>query len=426
MIQKKRLLYLVTTDAYFISHRLPLAKAAKKAGFEILVAATKTLSDDCITQEGFTFIPLQDLRRTGQNPFQDLRALLEIIRIYKRHKPDVLHHVALKPVLYGSLAAWWTGVPRVINALTGLGYLFISTKWSSRLIRFFVMVFFRVLFNRPKSILILQNKDDYAKFAAFVKLANLALIRGSGVDTTHFCPHPITPAKAGAQGNARDLASGKDLETRNALQVALDSCSGAGMTNKKSGDDNIENESGKVKEREPLKIALVARMLWDKGIGEAVDAIKLLKARNTPVELLLCGNPDPENPRSIDEQTLNAWQDQGLVQWLGHKEDVATLYQSVDIALLPSYREGLPKSLLEAASCGLPIVTSDVPGCREVVVNDENGFLVTLTPKSIADAIQKLTDNPQQRHTMGLKSRELALKEFSVEKICRETVALYE
>jgi len=371
MIKKRRILYLVTTDAYFLSHRLPLARAAKKTGFTVLVAAAQTLSKDCITPEGFTFIPLKKLKRAGQNPLQDLQALVEIIQIYRRHKPDVVHHVALKPVLYGSLAAWWTGVPRVVNALTGLGYLFISTKWISRVIRSCVMGFFRVLFNRRRSVLILQNRDDYAKFEKFVKPTHLALVRGSGVDTVHFS----SPSKQ-AKNN-------------------------------------------------PIKIALVARLLWDKGIGEAVAAVKILKGRGVPVELLLCGNPDPENPRSISEQTANKWQEDGLVRWLGHVHDVAALYQTVDIALLPSYREGLPKSLLEAASCGLPIVTSNVPGCREVVIEGENGFLTELTPESIAEALQKLVDNPDQRRTMGLKSREMVLKEFSVERICEETLGVY-
>jgi glycosyltransferase involved in cell wall biosynthesis len=373
--KKPSILYLVTTDAYFLSHRLPLARAAQKAGFEIFVAASRTLPKDRITPEGFTFIRLKKLKRTGQNPFQDLQALREIIQIYRDHKPTIVHHVALKPVLYGSLAAWFTGVSRVVNALTGLGYLFISNKWISRLIRSFVLLFFRVLFNRSGFVLVLQNRDDYAKFAKFVKPSNLALIRGSGVDTVHFSPlsdKPVIPAQAGA-----------------------------------------------------IKIALVARLLWDKGIGEAVEAIKILKNRGVPVELLLCGNPDPENPRSISEQTVNKWQEDGLVRWLGHVSDVAALYHSVDIALLPSYREGLPKSLLEAASCGLPIVTSNVPGCRELVIEGENGNLTDLTPGSIAEALENLVNNPEQRRTMGLKSREMTVKEFSIERICEETLQVY-
>ena len=404
----------MTTDAYFLSHRLPLARAAQKAGFEIFVAASRTLPEDRITPEGFTFIRLKKLKRTGQNPFQDFQALREIIQIYRNHKPTIVHHVALKPVLYGSLAAWFTGVSRVVNALTGLGYLFISNKWISRLIRSFVLLFFRVLFNRSGFVLVLQNRDDYAKFAKFVKPSNLALIRGSGVDTVHFSPSSskfVTPAQAGAQGNKQDLDSDEGHEAPNAVPVALDP--------RLRGGDKREHGDNKV------KIALVARLLWDKGIGEAVEAIKILKNRGVPVELLLCGNPDPENPRSISEQTVNKWQEDGLVRWLGHVTDVAALYHSVDIALLPSYREGLPKSLLEAASCGLPIVTSNVPGCRELVIEGENGNLTDLTPGSIAEALENLVNNPEQRRTMGLKSREMAVKEFSIERICEETLEVY-
>ncbi len=367
----KSILYLVTTDAYFLSHRLPLARAARDSGFKVLVATTKTLKSDSITQEGFTFIPLKKLKRTGQNPLEDLRALLEIIQIYRGHKPDIVHHVALKPVLYGSLAAWFTRVPRVINALTGLGYLFISTRWTSRFLKSMVMGFFRALFNRSNHTLILQNKDDFKKFAEFVRPQNLALIRGSGVDTKHFCPSP-----------------------------------------KKTNNH-------------PLKVALVARMLFDKGVQEAVDAVTLLKKHGTPITLLLAGMPDLENPRSICEQKLNEWHKSGDAQWIGHQDDVAKLYQTVDVALLPSYREGLPKSLLEAASCGLPIIASDVPGCREVVKDGDNGFLVPLTPKGIAEALQKMAEDQALRHRMGKKSRLMALAEFSKERISEETLALY-
>ena len=367
----RRILYLVTTDAYFLSHRLPMALAAKKAGFDVLVAAKDTGFGTTIQSHGLTFIPLHKLKRTGQNPLQDLSALRELVAIYKKYRPDVVHHVALKPVLYGSLAAFFARVPKTVNALTGLGYLFISKKWSVRLIRSMVMIFFRWLFNRPNSVLILQNRDDYAKFHAFVPKDKLALIRGSGVDTKTFVPAQTKPKNT------------------------------------------------------PLKVALVARMLWDKGVGESIDAVRLLREQGAPIDLILCGDPDPENPRSIDEKALKGWQAEGLCQWIGHQKDVVALYHDVDIALLPSYREGLPKSLLEAASCGLPIVTSDVPGCREVVEEGKNGFLMPLDSKAIAGALEKLTNDPKLRTTMGAYSRTLAVDHFSVEKICTETVDVY-
>lgn len=367
----RRILYLVTTDAYFLSHRLPIAQAAKKAGFEVLVAATDTGHAKAITKAGFRFIPLKQLKRAGQNPFQDLKALFEIIHIYRDQKPHMVHHVALKPVLYGSLAAWFTRVPAKVNALTGLGYLFISKKWFVRAIRSLLMRLFRFLFTRPRSVLILQNKDDYKKFNAFVPKGKLALIRGSGVDTNFFVP-PVEPPK-----------------------------------------------------NTPLKVALVARMLWDKGVGEALEAVKLLKGRGVDLELLLCGDPDLENPRSLDKKTLEEWDKEGLCRWLGHQKDISKLYQSIDVALLPSYREGLPKSLLEAAGCGLPIVTTDVPGCREVVEDGKNGFLTPLDPEAIADALEKLIQDPKLRKRMRTHSRTLAVQEFSLERICGETLEVY-
>lgn len=368
-----RLLYLVTTDAYFLSHRLPVALGAQEAGLEVLVACRDTGQRPKIEALGFTFIPLHTLERTGINPFHDLKTLTEIAKIYEKHKPDIVHHVALKPVLYGSIAAFLNQIPRTINALTGLGYVFISKNLLVKGLRFTIMQIFRLLFRRKGSTLIVQNQDDYEMFKKFLNTDQIALIRGSGIDTTFFCPPKTLP-----QNN-------------------------------------------------PLKLALVARMLWDKGIGETIEAIRILRANNIPVQLILCGAPDPENPRSIDEKTLKDWHSQGLCTWVGHQSDIVALYHTADAAILPSYREGLPKSLLEAAGCALPIITSDVPGCREVVQDGENGFLAPITPQAIAEAITRfLALSPEERHHMGQKGRTYACKQFAIPLIVEKTLILYE
>jgi glycosyltransferase involved in cell wall biosynthesis len=372
MTHFRRLFYLVTSDAYFLSHRLPVALAAKEKGFDVFVVCSDTGHRTEIEQLGFKVLPLYTLKRTGKNPFNDLKTLTEIAKIYEKYKPDIVHHVALKPVLYGSIAAFLNQVPRTINALTGLGYVFISKNPFIRLLRFIIMGMFRFLFQRQGSTLIVQNQDDYEKFRTFLAPDQIALIKGSGVDTSLFCP-PKTPPK-----------------------------------------------------NNPLKLALVSRMLWDKGIGETIEAIRLLKEEGVPITLLLCGDPDPENPKSIDKKTLELWHRGGLCTWMGHQHSIATLYQSVDGAILPSYREGLPKSLMEAASAGLPIITSDVPGCREVVRDHENGFLIPISPLSIASAIKRfIALSEKERQTMGQKSRALACRDFASPLIATQTLDLY-
>ncbi len=367
----KKILYLVANDAYFLSHRLPVALAAKKQGYKIIVVAKDTGNQKEITKHGFQFIPLTKLERGGLNPFKDLSALQEMMAIYRRIQPDLVHHVAMKPVLYGSIAAWISKVPAVINALTGLGYLFISQSSKARIIRYFVMTVFKYLFSKKQFCLLLQNKDDLSFFKARMPKAKVEIIRGSGVDINHFKP----------------------LET---------------------------------KEMPTIKIALVARMLWDKGIQEAIDAMQILKQKNIKADLYLYGDPDPENPKSISERQLKRWEKEGLCKWTPHTKDVAKVYQESDIALLPSYREGLPKSLLEAAACGLPIVTTDVPGCREVVENDVNGFLVPLKDhKIMADRLEILINFKPLRNKMGAISRQKSEQEFSTTIITKQTVGLY-
>ncbi len=367
-----KILYLVANDAYFLSHRLPVAVAAKKHGYEVVVVAKDTGCRQEIEKHGIRSIPLTKLNRGGLNLFKDLVALVEIKKIYQQEKPDIVHHVAMKPVLYGSIASWITKTPKVINALTGLGYLFISSSLKAKVIQTLLMTFFKFLFPKKQFCLLLQNRDDFKFFKEQIPGARIEMIRGSGVDINEFKP-------------------------------------------------------GSGKKRSRIHISLVARMLWDKGIQEAIDAMKVLKNKNIDADLYLYGNPDPENPKSISEKQLKRWQQEGLCKWQKHTKDIAKVYQESDIALLPSYREGLPKSLLEAAACGLPIITTDVPGCREVVENEVNGFLVPLKDhKIMADRILELINSKPLCDEMGKLSRQKAEKEFAVSVIVKETIKLYQ
>jgi glycosyltransferase involved in cell wall biosynthesis len=370
-MSRPRLLFLVTEDWYFCSHRLPLAVAAREAGFDVSVATRVREHADEIRRAGVEPIPI-GLSRRSANPYRELRALREIVRTYRAAKPDIVHHVALKPVIYGSLAARLAGVPAVVNALAGLGYLFSSRDRRARLVRPVVEAAFRALLDRPGSQLVVQNPDDLRLLLGerVVGPDRAVLIRGSGVDTTRFVPAPEP-------------------------------------------------------EGVPL-IVLPARMLRDKGVFEFVAAAAQLKNDGIAARFALVGDPDPDNPASIPAATLQRWSDSGAAEWWGWRDDMVTVFQQCHVVCLPSYREGLPKALIDAAACGRAIVTCDVPGCREVVREGENGLLVPPRDSAaLAAALRRLVEDAGLRRGMGERSRARAVAEFSVERVIARTLGLY-
>jgi len=366
----KTILFLVSEDWYFCSHRLPIARAARDAGARVMVACRVKDHADVIRGEGFHLYPIT-LNRSGRNPLADLASILELRALYMETMPDLVHQVALKPVLYGSIAAWMTGVPKVVNAMAGLGFLFISTGLFARLVRPIVATMFRLLLNKQNTRLIVQNPDDRALFANAVGVApeNIVVIRGSGVDVDRYTP---APEPAG-----------------------------------------------------PVAAACVSRMLWDKGIGELVDAARILKNRETSVVVRLVG-PTDDNPAAIPQDTLDRWQKEGVVEVCGPTTDIGAVYAESHIAVLPSYREGLPKSLLEAAACGRPMVATDVPGCREVCRDGETGLLVPAQDaEKLAHALGWLAEDSAARRRFGAAARHAAETEFAETVIVGETLALY-
>ena len=366
-----KLLFLVTEDWYFCSHRLPLARAAKAAGYEVVVATRIGRHADAISGEGFKLIPI-GLRRRSHNPLRELAAILEIAGIYRRERPDLVHHVALKPVLYGSLAARLARVPAVVNALAGLGFVFASASLRARLLRPWVVGALRLLLDADGARLIVQNPDDRRMLVdhGVVAAARVRLIRGSGVDIRRFAP---TPEPVGT----------------------------------------------------PL-VMLPGRLLWDKGVGEFVAAARLLKERGVAARFVLVGDGDPENPAAIPDEVLQAWRQDGVVECWGRREDMPEVLGSSHIVCLPSYREGLPKALLEAAACGRPIVATDVPGCREIVIDGSNGLLVPpRDAPALAAAIVRLLAQAKLRAEMGRRGRELVELEFSEEIVVAQTLAVY-
>ena len=371
MISHPKLLYFVTEDWYFCSHRLALAIAAQKAGYEVVVVTRVNQHAELIRSHGLKLIHFE-LSRRSRNPFIEFGMIWRLLRIYREEQPDIVHHVALKPVLYGSIAARLTGVPAVVNALAGLGFLFISKHFQARVIRLLVESAFRLLFNDPNVRVIFQNPDDMALLTSHGVLVTKqgVLIRGSGVCTLQF---NVTPEVYGL----------------------------------------------------PL-VVLASRMLWDKGIAEFVEAVRQLRGQGVAARFALVGEGDPDNPASISNKQLSQWQNEGIIEWWGQRDDMPRVFAQSHIVCLPSYREGLPKVLVEAAACGRPIIATDVPGCREIVHDGENGLLVPAKDfYALANALRQLIDNPSLRIAMGKRGREIVESKFSIEHVVTQTLTLY-
>lgn len=367
-MSRPKLLFFVTEDWAFCSHRLPLAVAAIEDGYDVALVTRVRNHGQLIRDAGIRLIPFEVARRS-MNPFMELGVLLRLIGVYRRERPDIVHHVTIKPVMYGSIAARMVGNPCVVNAMTGLGWMFISRNFFVRVMRVMLRKVLRLLLKRGR--LIVQNEDDLELFVRFGnRRESIRLIRGSGVDVAEFIPHEH----------------------------------GDGM---------------------PV-VVLAARMLWDKGIGEFVGAARDLLRKGVIARFVLVGEPDAENPASIAEAQIREWVSEGIVEWWGYRGDMPAVYDQTDIACLPSYREGLPKSLLEAAAAGLPIVTTDVPGCREAVRDGDNGLLVPVCDKdALADALSRLLSDRELRSRMGQRGRERAESEFSLEQVIGETLSVY-
>ena len=367
----KRLLFLVTEDWYFCSHRLPLGIAARAEGYDVIVATRVQRHAQTILAAGLKLAPLR-WSRHGHNPFKEIGALREILGVYRRERPDIVHHVAVKPVLYGSIAARLAGTPSVVNALAGLGYLESSDDLRARVLGRLVRTGYRLLLDRPNSRLIVQNPDDRSTLVqrGIIDAGRVVLIRGSGVDVSRFT---ASPEPAGT----------------------------------------------------PL-VVLPARLLRDKGVIEFVEAARVLQAEGVVARFALVGEPDPKHPAAITPGDFARWKAEGGVECLGWREDMAEVFQRCHVVCLPSYREGLAKALLEAAACGRPIVTCDVPGCREIVRDGDNGLLVP--PRDVASlavALKRLLQDTALRQRMGQRGRERAVAEFSVERVVADTLAVY-
>lgn len=363
---------LVTEDWYFLSHRLAIARAARDAGARVVIATRVGERAATLKKEGFEVVALP-WRRRSNDAVREARAWFAIRNLYARLKPDLVHHVAMKPVVFGGTAARCAGNPRQVNAIAGLGYLETSRHRRARLLR---PVFDRVLrfaWRPANAHAIVQNPEDAALLTHnFLPESRVHLIRGSGVDIERFAPSPEPAMDAG------------------------------------------------------VIATFVGRILWSKGIGEIVEAARVLRARGSFVRFRLVGAPDPENPESVPEASLRAWVAENLIEWQSWTDDVPAVWRASHIAVLPSYREGLPKSLLEAAASGRAIVATDVPGCREIARASVNALVVPpRDARALADAVERLAKDADLRRRFGAAGRDIAVREFSESRVVEETLALY-
>jgi glycosyltransferase involved in cell wall biosynthesis len=366
----RTLVFLVTEDWFFASHFWARARAARAAGWRVVLVARESDAAPGIRASGIEVLPIA-FRRRRLNPFAELAFALQLAQLYRSLAPEIVHHVALKPIIIGGLAARLAGVRRIVNAPTGLGFVFSSRKALARLLRPVVALGLRATLTPPGARAIFENLDDLAALRdmGVVRPSAAILIRGAGVDIDEFCP---APAPSG-----------------------------------------------------PIRVILIARMIREKGVADFAGAARLLQGQ---AEFILVGAPDPGNPDSLSEADLRGWEAEGLVTWLGPRRDIAKLLQGAHIAVQPStFREGLPKSALEAMACGKPLVVTDIPGCRETVVHGETGLIVPpRDPAALAGAIKTLIEDAALRARLGAAARVRAETYFADSVVCAQTLAVYD
>lgn len=366
-----RILYVVNIPRFFVSHRLPLALAAQQAGYEVHVATSDadSASIEKIHAAGLPFHPLP-LSQHSTSPRTEVKTLFALIRLYHILKPDIVHHVSIKPVIYGGIAARLAGIPAVVSAMSGLGYVFIGDSGKQKLLRQIVKPAFRLALSGKNARMIFQNPDDQQRFIGMgvIPADKTILIRGSGVDTTVFSPQP---------------------------------------------------------EPSGLPVILFAgRLMWQKGIGEFVRAAEHFKGQ---ARFIIAGYAEPTSPSAVPAEQLQAWEQAGLVELLGNRSDMPEVFAMSHIVCLPStYGEGVPKVLIEAASCARPIVTTDIPGCREIVRHNKNGLLIPPgDTQALIKSLQMLLQDADLRQNLGTCGRQIVEQEFSLEHVVQATFSVY-
>lgn len=368
-----RLLFVVNAHEFTAAHRLPLLRGAQAAGFQVeAVAPGGSPAAERLEREGFVTHPIR-LSRRGLRVWEEWGAVRELTRLYRRLAPDLVHHATIKPVIYGTMAARRAGSPVVVNAITGLGYVYTGSGWRSRLLRPVVDALYRYALGYARQRIIFQNFDDQAVLQRIGAMTpdQAVVIPGSGADVATFTPAPEP-------------------------------------------------------EGDPL-VVLPARLLWDKGVGEFVGAARILRKEGLRARFALVGGLDEGNPSGIAEADIRRWFQEGVVEWWGPSDDMPGVYRAANVVVLPSYREGLPKVVIEASACGRPVVTTDAPGCRDAVVDGETGYLVPVRDaQALAARIRTLLESRDLRQRMGEAGRRLVVERFSTERVVEATLKVYD
>lgn len=370
MTNKPRVLFFENNAAYFLSHRLPLARAAQALGHEVHVATIPDSAAENIPTAGFVFHPLP-FSRGGVNPLDELTTFRRIRRLYLKVRPSLVYQVTIKPVIYGTHAARRVHVPAVVSVISGMGYFAAQTGLRGRAYRALGLRLYRSALRHPNQKVIFHNSNNRDTFVAkkVVKREDTEVLPGSGVNLDYFS---LTPEPQGT----------------------------------------------------PL-VVLPARMLRDKGVYEYVEAATLLRAQGLQARFLLAGDTDRGNPSAVPETQLRRWRVEGNVEWMGHVSDMRALYASCHIVCLPSYHEGMPRVLLEAAACGRSVVATDVPGCWDAVLAGETGLLVPARDAmQLADALRSLIQDSESRQRMGYRARRLAEDRFGTNQMVARTLEI--
>jgi glycosyltransferase involved in cell wall biosynthesis len=366
----------VNHAGFFLSHRLPVALHAKERGFEVWVATPASKHVRIIEQHGLHWRRI-GMDRSSIGPISELRSFVHLVRLYRSVRPDIVHHVTSKPVLYGTLAARLTRVPGVVNAISGLGHLWVGTELQVSGWRRAVSLGWRLCLRHPNMKVIFQNTQQRDLFVRqrWVRGGEDVLIRGSGVDLALF--------------------------------------------------RSVERESAP--KTQPL-VVLAARMIETKGVRHFVEAARRLKSAGVSARFALVGEPDPDNPASVSDEQLQTWAQQGVVEHWGRRDDMPEVFAQADLVCLPTYYpEGVPKVLIEAAASGVAIVTTAIPGCMDIVKHEENGLLVPAGDvEALTSAIRRLLEDPDERKRMGATGRRMAEKDFDVRTVCDATFDIYQ
>lgn len=370
---KKKILFLVNDLSFFVSHRLQIAESVITLGYSVVVGYGElgSCKISFLKNRNIETIHIP-LDRVGMNPFKEIRSLFFIFRLFLKKKPDIVHLVTIKPYLYGGIIARIAGVRGVVSSVSGLGTLFIDKKLNIKLLRALLFPIYKYAFNHPNQIVIFQNNDDLNKFInkKILRSSKTTIINGSGVELQNF--------------------------------------------------SNFEEPIGT-----PI-VCFAGRLIKDKGVFEYISAARLIKKKGIKAKFLLAGDLDTKNPTGLNFKELQEIKNEELIEVLGYQNEIPILYSKSNIICLPSYREGLPKSLIEAAAASRAVVTTDVPGCRDAIIPNKTGILVPVKDvDKLAEAIIWLIQNPSKRVKMGKAGRKLAEEKFQIKKVIENHLSIY-